>query len=98
MAADWADGCQWKHGQPSRDPDTLPFNSIGQNLYLTSSDTINLDRSIQAWYNEITDYTYSSRACSAVCGHYTQVRQVATVFRDVNHVIYFAIIEGNVPV
>ena len=80
MAADWADGCRWKHGQPTRDPDTMPFDPVGQNLYLTSSDTINLNRSIQAWYNEISDYTYSSRACSDVCGHYTQVRQVIIVF------------------
>ena len=77
MTADWADGCQWKHGQPARDADTMPFNPIGQNLYLTSSNTIDLSGAIQAWYDEISDYDYDTRACSGVCGHYTQVRQVA---------------------
>ena len=80
MAADWADGCQWKHGQPARDADTMPFNPIGQNLYLTSSNTIDLSGAIQAWYDEISDYDYDTRACSgAMCGHYTQVRQVTFV-------------------
>ena len=79
MAADWADGCQWKHGQPARDADTMPFNQIGQNLYLTSSNTIDLSSAIQAWYDEISDYDYDTRACSNVCGHYTQVRQVTFV-------------------
>ncbi|KAI0209416.1 Glioma pathogenesis-related protein 1, partial [Lamellibrachia satsuma] len=73
MAADWADGCDFNHGQPARDANTLPYNQIGQNLYLTSANSINLDSAIQAWYNEIEFYTYDTRACSLVCGHYTQV-------------------------
>lgn len=28
---------------------------------------------MKAWDDEKTDYTYSTKACSAVCGHYTQV-------------------------
>ena len=75
MAADWADGCQWKHGQPSRDKDTMPFNPVGQNLYLTSLNTINLNQAIQAWYDEISVYDYDTLSCSGpMCGHYTQVR------------------------
>lgn len=28
---------------------------------------------MKAWDDEKQDYTYVTRACSAVCGHYTQV-------------------------
>jgi len=40
MAQDWADGCQWKHGNPERDP--KPFPSVGQNIYATTGETTNL--------------------------------------------------------
>ena len=73
MAADWADGCDWNHGQPARDPATLPFDPIGQNLYITSAQSIVVSPAIQAWYDEKRDYNFDTRACSAVCGHYTQV-------------------------
>ena len=79
MAADWADTCEYGHGQPARDANTMPFDPIGQNLYLTSSNTIDLSSAIQAWYDEISDYDYDTRACSGVCGHYTQVRQIYSV-------------------
>ena len=29
--------------------------------------------STKDWYDEVSDYTYSSNSCSKVCGHYTQV-------------------------
>lgn len=28
---------------------------------------------MKAWDDEKQDYTYATQACSAVCGHYTQV-------------------------
>ena len=36
MAQEWADGCEWKHGNPERDP--KPFPAIGQNLYMTTGE------------------------------------------------------------
>ena len=74
MAADWADRCDWNHGQPDRDPDTVPFDPIGQNLYLTSAQSIDLSSGIQDWYDEKSVYDFDTGACSGVCGHYTQVR------------------------
>lgn len=72
MAQQWADACDWKHGQPSRL--STPFAQIGQNLWAGSgpySPTLATD----AWFNEIKFYSYDSNACAAgeVCGHYTQV-------------------------
>ena len=79
MAANWADGCKWSHGQPSRDKNTMPFDPIGQNLYLTSANTINLNNAIQRWYDEVKDYNYDTRGCSGGCGHYTQVCKYRTL-------------------
>ena len=73
MSAEWAGACDFNHGQPTRNASTKPYNQIGQNLYLTSSNSIDLAKAIQAWYYEISYYTYETRACSLVCGHYTQV-------------------------
>ena len=37
MAQEWADACQYKHGQPKRDK--LPFPQIGQNLWVHTGKT-----------------------------------------------------------
>ena len=75
MAEDWARECVWAHGQPDRDPDTLPFSYIGQNLYAYNGTFEPLD-GIQAFYDEKDYYDYDTGACSKPpCGHYTQVRQ-----------------------
>ena len=41
------------------------------------SDTGDFDvvGAVTSWYNEINNYSYDTRACSSVCGHYTQVRE-----------------------
>ena len=86
MAADWADRCDWRHGQPYRDLDELvtrSYRQIGQNLFVRSSNAVDLDGFVQSWYNENRDYDYDAISCrpGAMCGHYTQVglRQVVFV-------------------
>ena len=73
MAEDWAQGCHWSHGQPDRDPDQLPFDSLGQNLYVYNG-TFDAPNGIQIFYDEKVYYNYDTGACSKPpCGHYTQV-------------------------
>ncbi|XP_071958483.1 uncharacterized protein [Antedon mediterranea] len=75
LAQEWSDTCTWDHGQPDSDT-TSVFNPIGQNLWLGSGTAdVQPDGvgATQAWYNEVSMYTYESRACTGVCGHYTQV-------------------------
>jgi hypothetical protein len=71
MAQTWTDLCQYEHGQPTwTDP---PYGgTLGQNLYM-STGAGTADAAIDAWYNEIAYYDFDTRACSDVCGHYTQV-------------------------
>ncbi|KAI0209419.1 Glioma pathogenesis-related protein 1 [Lamellibrachia satsuma] len=70
MAQEWADGCQYKHGQPKRDK--LPFPQIGQNLWVHTGGH-DIEAAVQVWYDEVNDYDYNANTCNKVCGHYTQV-------------------------
>lgn len=45
----------------------------GENLAWASWSTYTGIEATNAWYNEKSNYTYSSNSCSGVCGHYTQV-------------------------
>jgi len=76
MADDWSKTCNFIHGQPYRDPTTLPFNPIGQNLFAISGATLNVAAATQAWYDEKQNYNFSTLGCvvGKQCGHYTQVR------------------------
>ena len=74
LAEQWAARCVWEHGQPSLG-DNPPYTSIGQNLYATTGNTINLTAAQMNWYEEKYDYNYDTLECAAgkPCGHYTQV-------------------------
>uniref|UniRef100_A0A7S1BGG5 SCP domain-containing protein n=1 Tax=Corethron hystrix TaxID=216773 RepID=A0A7S1BGG5_9STRA len=65
-----AEKCVWKHSAAD--------GSYGENLAAAASTADNLGfltlkNGIENWYAEHTDYTYESRSCDAVCGHYTQM-------------------------
>jgi len=75
LAATWAVGCDFSHGQPSLGDDP-PYTVIGQNLYAeTVGDGVNLTAAVQVWYDEKADYDYDTLQCAdnRQCGHYTQV-------------------------
>ena len=74
MAQDYAEMCIWAHGQPERDPADMPYNPVGQNMFLTGG-TLNVVNAIGGWYNEIRFFDYDTLACDSgkMCGHYTQV-------------------------
>ena len=75
MAADWARGCLFQHGQPYRDVSTAPYNPVGQNLYAISGADLNVTRAVVEWYNEKVDFNFDTLGCTdgKMCGHYTQV-------------------------
>ena len=56
-------------------------NKLGQNGFLMSagqhhSQTPDISKVVQAWYQEINWYNYHSNTCDKgrVCGHFTQAR------------------------
>ncbi|XP_046352475.1 GLIPR1-like protein 1 [Haliotis rufescens] len=70
LAQGWAAQCKFAHN-PNR---TIASSTspIGENLSIKAP-SYNEVSSVTSWYNEVSDYTYSSNTCSATCGHYTQV-------------------------
>lgn len=78
MAQAYADQCIFAHNanRVSQANNLLsqPLGSVGENLAATSASGTDYIALIDAWYNEVSDYTYSNTAtCASVCGHYTQV-------------------------
>ena len=47
MASLWAERCHWGHGQPNYP--NAPFDQIGQNLYITNADILDIDSGIQVF-------------------------------------------------
>ncbi|XP_040838218.1 cysteine-rich secretory protein LCCL domain-containing 2 isoform X1 [Ochotona curzoniae] len=76
-AAAWAEQCLWEHG-----PSDL-LVSIGQNLAAHWGRYRSPAMQVQAWYDEVKDYTYPyphecdpwcpERCAGPMCSHYTQV-------------------------
>eukprot|EP00066_Takifugu_rubripes_P019308 XP_011608574.1 PREDICTED: cysteine-rich secretory protein LCCL domain-containing 2 [Takifugu rubripes] len=76
-ATQWAETCHWDHG-----PQDL-LMSIGQNLAVHSGRYRSPAFHVQAWYDEVKDYTYPyphecnpwcpERCSGPMCTHYTQL-------------------------
>ncbi|MEQ2175243.1 Cysteine-rich secretory protein LCCL domain-containing 2 [Goodea atripinnis] len=76
-ATHWSEECQWDHG-----PQDL-LMSIGQNLAVHWGRYRSPAFHVQAWYDEVKDYTYPypqecnprcpDRCSGPMCTHYTQV-------------------------
>ncbi|XP_062868989.1 cysteine-rich secretory protein LCCL domain-containing 2 [Trichomycterus rosablanca] len=76
-ATQWAEQCQWDHG-----PQDL-LKSIGQNLAVHYGRYRSPAYHVQAWYDEVKDYTYPyphecnpwcpERCSGPMCTHYTQI-------------------------
>ena len=83
VAQNYAAMCNFDHN-PNRASQQATFASVGENLFVTSGDSVDHAAAVQAWYDEVADYTYDPDFCAenevcgrctegAVCGHYTQV-------------------------
>nr|XP_032834071.1 peptidase inhibitor 16-like [Petromyzon marinus]XP_032834072.1 peptidase inhibitor 16-like [Petromyzon marinus]XP_032834073.1 peptidase inhibitor 16-like [Petromyzon marinus] len=64
----YARTCAWEHSAAGLD-------SVGENLYLVSSVSLNETAAVHAWYAERRDYSFANNLCAAgkMCGHYTQL-------------------------
>jgi len=60
----WAARCHFEH---------TPAAAYGQNLFMTSSNKVDVAGVIEVWHSEKQHYNFNSKRCSKVCGHYTQV-------------------------
>ncbi|XP_078334905.1 peptidase inhibitor R3HDML-like [Crassostrea virginica] len=76
VAENYAKKCLWAHN-PERTKEaqtmTSQFSYVGENLYVTSADSVDPRAAVLAWDNEKASYNYTSLQCTGVCGHYTQV-------------------------
>ncbi|KAJ8411233.1 hypothetical protein AAFF_G00172390 [Aldrovandia affinis] len=73
----WARSCKFSHNPLLGTTGKLhpEFAPVGENIWVGESvSKFRVEKAIQKWYDEVTDYEYSSRACTGKqCGHYTQV-------------------------
>ena len=76
VAQNYAAMCNFDHN-PDRVSQQATFASVGENLFVTSANSVDYAAAVQDWYNEVDDYDYETNSCAenAVCGHYTQVLQ-----------------------
>lgn len=73
LAQDYSEMCIYGHNA-DRHTQSVTYTAVGENLAITTADPGNYTYLVELWYNEVRDYNYDTGACSAVCGHYTQVR------------------------
>ncbi|NWJ01016.1 GLIP1 protein, partial [Crypturellus undulatus] len=71
----WANKCLFKHNiHLKKKYQCHPnFTSVGENIWLGSHQIFSVIGAIATWYNEVRFYTFDTRKCTKVCGHYTQV-------------------------
>ncbi|XP_010216306.1 PREDICTED: glioma pathogenesis-related protein 1-like [Tinamus guttatus] len=71
----WANKCRFQHNTRLREKYQCHpnFTSIGENIWLGSHQMFTVVGAIATWYNEVRFYTFDTRKCTKVCGHYTQV-------------------------
>jgi uncharacterized protein YkwD len=87
VAQDYSEQCVWGHNS-ARTSQFISYKSlasfevdssttyIGENLAMGTGGSISSDYAkylIDLWFNEHTLYSYSSKSCRGVCGHYTQM-------------------------
>ncbi len=89
VAQSYADVCNFEHNN-DRVSQQSTFTSVGENIFAASG-SADYASAVLSWYNEVNDYTYSNHSCSAVCGHYTQVRFRFDYLQDNQSYIHNAI-------
>ncbi|XP_044311451.1 glioma pathogenesis-related protein 1-like [Varanus komodoensis] len=92
----WAKKCHFDHNIYLKIPKKVhpTFTPVGENIWIGSVPLFSVKGAITSWYDEVNHYTFQNRACSAVCGHYTQVVW-ATSYKVGCAVIYCSKITGS---
>ncbi|KAM4839732.1 GLIPR1-like protein 1 [Urocitellus parryii] len=75
VAKEWSAECKFQHNSCLSKPFgcTEGFQFLGENIWLGDLKIFSPKSAITAWYNETAFYDFDTKACSKVCGHYTQV-------------------------
>ncbi|XP_054845138.1 glioma pathogenesis-related protein 1-like [Eublepharis macularius] len=71
----WAKKCHFDHNIYLKTPGKVhpTFTPVGENIWTGSLNLFSVKAAIQNWHDEVSYYSFESRACTKVCGHYTQV-------------------------
>lgn len=77
VAQAYSQRCMFEHN-PSRTRQAPSFSSVGENLAIAFSSSDNYEQLFNLWHDERNVYNFNTNGCSDVCGHYTQVKLVAT--------------------
>ncbi|XP_040610823.1 glioma pathogenesis-related protein 1 isoform X1 [Mesocricetus auratus] len=73
IAKSWAKVCRFSHNPQLKSGLHPNFTSVGENIWTGSLTLFSASSAISDWYDEIKNYDFTTRRCSNVCGHYTQV-------------------------
>lgn len=73
VAQTYSEGCTFEHND-DRVNQQGSFSSVGENLAITTDSGDDYKTLFSTWENETDSYNFTTNTCSAVCGHYTQVR------------------------
>ena len=75
VAQAYSERCIFAHN-PFRASQAPSFNSVGENLAISSGSGDNYDSLFIVWHDERSDYNFNINQCSdgAMCGNYTQVK------------------------
>lgn len=75
VAKNYAAKCVWEHNaNRSSDYSALGGSGyVGENLYAATGGEPSAATVVESWFNEYSDYNYSTNSCSNMCGHYTQI-------------------------
>ncbi|XP_023666758.2 glioma pathogenesis-related protein 1-like [Paramormyrops kingsleyae] len=76
VAQDWASRCIFDHNPLLQMPYKLhpSFKAVGENIWRGWPVSIfSVEPAVQLWVDEVQHYTYMTKKCTGVCGHYTQV-------------------------
>ncbi|KAL1775232.1 hypothetical protein HispidOSU_018981 [Sigmodon hispidus] len=73
IAKAWAKSCRFAHNPQLKSRLHSNFTVVGENIWTGSLFLFSASSAILNWYNETKYYDFSTRRCTNVCGHYTQV-------------------------
>ena len=74
VAQNHANMCIFEYNQ-NRASQAPSFATVGENLFVTSAQTVNYTAAVKAWYDEVMYYDYNLNSCSGaiMCRNYIQV-------------------------
>jgi len=81
VAQAYADKCIWGHNSDASSDYQAAGGTgyVGENLGAGSSSSYTYTSAITSWWDEHSQYTYATKACSGMCGHYTQMAWASSV-------------------